>query len=30
LERPPQVDIKALIEAIPSQVAFEPMKPGDR
>jgi hypothetical protein len=27
---PPPVDIKTLIESMPDQVAFTPMKPGDR
>jgi len=27
---PPPVDIKALIDSMPDQVAFTPMKPGDR
>jgi len=30
LDAPPPVDIKALIDAMPNQVAFQPMKPGDR
>jgi hypothetical protein len=30
LDTPPPVDIKALIDAMPDQVAFQPMKPGDR
>ncbi len=30
LDTPPPIDIKALIDAMPDQVAFQPMKPGDR
>ena len=30
IDRPPPVDIKALIDAMPPRVAFTPMKPGDR
>ena len=30
IDTPPPVDIKALIDAMPDQVAFQPMKPGDR
>ena len=30
IDKPPPVDIKALIDAMPYQVPFVPMKPGDR
>ena len=30
IDDPPPVDIKALIDSMPDQVAFQPMKPGDR
>ncbi len=30
IDNPPPVDIKALIDSMPDQVAFQPMKPGDR
>ena len=30
IDSPPPVDIKALIDTMPDQVAFQPMKPGDR
>jgi hypothetical protein len=30
IDNPPPVDIKALIDGMPDQVAFQPMKPGDR
>jgi hypothetical protein len=30
IDNPPPVDIKTLIDSMPDQVAFTPMKPGDR
>lgn len=30
IDNPPPIDIKALIDNMPDQVAFQPMKPGDR
>lgn len=30
IDTPPPVDIKALIDTMPDQVAFQPMRPGDR
>jgi hypothetical protein len=30
IDTPPPIDIKALIDTLPQQVAFQPMKPGDR
>jgi hypothetical protein len=30
IDTPPPVDIKSLIDSMPDQVAFQPMKPGDR
>ena len=30
IDTPPPVDIKSLIDSMPDQVAFTPMKPGDR
>jgi hypothetical protein len=30
IDNPPPVDIKALIDSMPDQIAFQPMKPGDR
>ena len=30
IDNPPPIDIKALIDTMPNQVAFQPMKPGDR
>jgi hypothetical protein len=30
IDNPPPIDIKALIDGMPDQVAFQPMKPGDR
>jgi hypothetical protein len=30
IDKPPPIDIKALIDAMPDQVPFVPMKPGDR